>query len=87
MKKGQADDQGQPDACDFPSVTIRCPQCGSFLREVDYAAGAFTVVACGPCGESFRLSTQWDDWIAAPSRELAHANARALERPRARSKS
>ena len=40
-----------------PSTRIRCPQCGSFLRELAYAPGAFTVLACGPCGESFRLNS------------------------------
>jgi hypothetical protein len=40
-----------------PSTKIRCPQCGSYLREMDYAAGSYTVLACGPCGESYRLNS------------------------------
>jgi len=40
-----------------PSMRIRCPQCGSYLREMAYAAGSFTVLACGPCGESYRLNS------------------------------
>jgi hypothetical protein len=49
-----------------PPVAIRCPECGALLREVAHATGAFTVVACGPCGVSFRLaptagSGQWDE--------------------------
>jgi hypothetical protein len=56
----------------FPPVTIRCPDCGSFLREVAYAAGDFTVVACGPCGETYRLSAHWAEWQPAPSRNSLH---------------
>src|SRR4029453_162934 len=40
-----------------PSMRIRCPQCGSYLREMAYAAGSFTVLACGPCGKSYRLNS------------------------------
>jgi hypothetical protein len=53
---------------EFPPVTIRCPECGAFLREVAHAAGDFTVVACGPCGETFRLSKNLDDWLPRRAR-------------------
>jgi DNA-directed RNA polymerase subunit RPC12/RpoP len=46
----------QPDV-PSPSMRIRCPQCGSYLREMAYAAGSFTVLACGPCGKSYRLNS------------------------------
>jgi len=64
---------------DFPPVTIRCPECGAFLRELAYSAGDFTVVACGPCGETFRLSANWDDWLRArPRNALPDADPPAL---------
>jgi hypothetical protein len=67
---------------EYPPVTIRCPECGSFLRELVYAAGAFTVVACGPCGETFRLSVTWDEWTArAPREELPAPDASTVLSP------
>jgi hypothetical protein len=27
------------------------------MREMAYVAGSFTVLACGPCGESYRLNS------------------------------
>ena len=27
------------------------------MRELAYVAGSFTVLACGPCGESYRLNS------------------------------
>jgi ribosomal protein S27E len=64
---------------DFPPVTIRCPDCGAFLREIAYAEGDFTVVACGPCGETFRLHANWPEWLPSQTRHvLPEADARAF---------
>ena len=70
---------------DFPPVTIRCPDCGAFLREIGYAAGDFTMVACGPCGETFRLNANWPEWLPAQSRHAlpdADAHTFAKTEPR-----
>lgn len=77
MRKGHSDGAVQQFAGDFPSVAIRCPECGAFLRELAHAAGSFTVVACGPCGESFRLTTSWHEWPAEPGEDLSCASVRA----------
>jgi hypothetical protein len=66
--KGDADGSPFLHGSDFPPVTIRCPDCGAFLREVAHVAGDSTVVACGPCGETFRLSAQCQEWLHTPSR-------------------
>jgi hypothetical protein len=71
---------------DYPPVTIRCPQCGAFLRELAHAAGSFTVVACGPCGETFRLTGNAEHPRASDA-DLPHPGAHVIAHtPRSKSR-